>query len=376
MSFIFRTVALGAALAATALFSMSALAADLPKPTQELLAKLKLPDSILDGIEDELKVPDAWVKAAEKEGAARINGSWSRKEGEQMNKVFHARFPKVKIKMIYAGSYNERAIKPLVSLREGRYITDAISGFGGSRSQYVRVKALEDLRPLPSFKNPIEGSDPDGAWAAIRLRYWCMAYNTKLVDKKQLPEKWEDILTNPYWHNQKIGVASRPQLWLAMLWTAHGKDWVMDYMDKLFTTVKPQHRKEGLSAVVGLVVAGEFVASMPSAQGAVKQMERRGAPVAWHCPSPVPTAVSRIAILKGNPNPNGTRIWVNWLLSKEGQLAQFAADRTSPSHRGLQEAGLMVYPAAIKGKKLVGEDFESLKPLQKAWNEGWERGGK
>jgi ABC-type Fe3+ transport system substrate-binding protein len=293
-----------------------------------------------------------------------------------MNAVFHARFPRVKIKMIYAGSYNERAIKPLIALREGRYITDAVSGFGGSRAQYIRAKAFEDLRPLPSFKNPIEGSDPNGGWAAIRLRYWCMAYNTKLVDKKQLPEKWEDILTNPYWHNQKIGVASRPQLFLAMLWTAHGKDWVMNYMDKLFTTVKPQHRKEGLSAVVGLVVAGEFVASMPSAQGAVKQMERRGAPVAWHCPSPVPTAVSRIAILKGNPNPNGTRIWVNWLLSKEGQLAQFAADRTSPSHRGLQEAGLMVYPDAIKGKKLVGEDFDSLKPLQKAWNEGWERGGK
>ena len=150
MSFIFRTAALGAALAATALFSMSALAADLPKPTQELLAKLKLPDSMLDGIEDELKVPDAWVKAAEKEGAARINGSWSRKEGEQMNKVFHARFPKVKIKMIYAGSYNERAIKSLERV-EGLAAGSLIAGF--------RLNAAA-LEPVARTPGPSSGRSP------------------------------------------------------------------------------------------------------------------------------------------------------------------------------------------------------------------------
>ena len=373
MSTLFGKSGFFAAVTAMFLGAGAAQGADLPKATLDLLAKVKLSPDVLNGLDAELKIPDAWLAAAEKEEPARINGSWTRKEADQMNAVFNARYPKVKIQMIYAGSYNERALKPLIAYRAGRFITDAVSGFGGSRSQYVRAKAFEDIRNLPSFNNPVVGNDPDGGWAAIRLRYWCMAYNTKLVKKEELPKKWEDMLSNPYWHNGKIGVASRPQLWLAMLWTAHGSDWVMNYMDRFFDTVKPQHRKEGLSAIVGLVVAGEFVASLPSGAGSVKQLAGRGAPVAWHCPDTIPTAVSRVAILKGNPHPYGTRIWVNWLLSREGQIAQFAADRTSPSHRGLQQSGLMVYPEEIKGKKVVGEDFDSLKILQKSWDERWEK---
>lgn len=368
-----KSAAIAAILAVAALSSAPANAADHPKPTLDLLAKLKLSPDVLKGLDKELNIPAEWIQAAEKEGAARINGSWTRKEAAQMNAVFKARYPTVKIEMIHAGAFNERAIKPLIAFKEGRYITDAVSGFGGSRIQYVRAGAFENISNLPSFNNPIVGNDPNGGWAAIRLRYWCMAYNTKLVQKDQLPKTWSDLLTNSYWHNGKLGVSSRPQLWLAMLLTDHGMDWVTKYMDDFFNTVKPQYRKEGLSAIVSLVVAGEFAASLPSGPASVRQLADRGAPVAWHCPDKVPTAVSRVAILKGNPHPYGTRIWVNWLLSREGQIAQFAADRTSPTHKDLQDAGLVVYSSEIKGKKVVPEDFDNMEALQKAWDERWKK---
>ncbi|MFM2128628.1 MAG: hypothetical protein RL477_174 [Pseudomonadota bacterium] len=362
---------IAASLAGAGIGPVPALAADHPRPTLDLLARLKLGPEVLKGLEDDLKVPEAWIRAAEKEGPARINGSWTRKEGEMMNVVFRARYPKVKVQLVHAGAFNERAIKPLIAFKEGRYVVDSVSGFGGSSREYVRAGALEDMRSLPSFNNALLGNEPNGLWAGIRLRYWCMAYNTKVVDKAQLPKTWSDILTNTYWHNGRLGVTNRPQLWLAMMSSEYGLASVTKYMDRFFEAVKPQYRKEGLSAVVSLVVAGEFAATLPAGPASVKVLADKGAPVAWHCPDLVPTAVSTIGILKNNPRPYGTRIWVNWLMSREGQIAQFAADRTSPIHRGLQDVGLVVYAEELKGKKVVAEDTDNMEALHKAWDERW-----
>ena len=46
--------------------------ADLPKATQKTLKKLKLDASILEGIDEELKVPQKWIDGAKKEGAVTI----------------------------------------------------------------------------------------------------------------------------------------------------------------------------------------------------------------------------------------------------------------------------------------------------------------
>ncbi len=351
-------------------------AAELPKSTQDILAKLKLSPAILKGLDRELRMPADWVKGAKKEGVVKIISSWDPKQFRVLVKPFKERYPYIRVSHSRA-SFNARVIKPLIAFKEGRYIADILTGINSSIFLYQDAKALEDLRVLPNFSNlPKAVQAPNGLWIGSRFRYWCMAYNTKLVKKSELPKTWEDILTNRRWRNNKLGVANRPQLWLQMLWGAKGADWAKDYMRKLLTEVKPQFRKEGTNALISLVIAGEFDAAIPSAAYRTNQYVAKGAPIGWHCPVPIPLAVSAMGMLRGSPNANAAKMFANWFLSKEGQIAQFLANGAPPVHKELQDKRFLSFPDEIYGKKIAfrGPELEAIsKDLFAAWNPLWDK---
>ncbi|MCH8918484.1 MAG: hypothetical protein IIC52_10550, partial [Proteobacteria bacterium] len=51
-------------------------AAELPAATVKMLQKLKLSPDILKGLDQELKIPAAWVAGAKKEGPLKLGGTW------------------------------------------------------------------------------------------------------------------------------------------------------------------------------------------------------------------------------------------------------------------------------------------------------------
>src|SRR4051812_21064043 len=348
----------------------SAGAAELPMATLAILQQLKLSPALLSGVDAELAVPQSWIEGARKQGSVKIEGTWEPPQFVKMNAPFAERFPFVKVEYSPARAFENRATRPLMAMQAGRYLVDVVTGFGGALPDYVAAKALEDLRPLPGFRNAL-ASDADGTWAGFRVRYWCIAYNTKLVAKQDLLARWEDLLTNRAWHDGNIGLANRPELWLLMLWHAHGKDWTTGYIDRFFDSVRPQLRKEGLSALAGLAAAGEFHAALPVSDLSTRAVERKGAPVAWHCPEPIPQSATNIGILAGNPHADAARLWVNWLLSKEGQIAQFAASEAQPSHRDLQIDAFMPYAHEIAGRAIALGLDEDIADVSAAWNARW-----
>lgn len=184
----------------------------LPKATEKIIKALKLDPGILKGLDKELEIPSEWIEGSKKEGKVRIFGTWDPAQFRRLSAPFKERFPFVEL--VYSrASFHNRAIKTLIAFKGGRYSTDLLTGFGGSLFMYKKANAFEDLRQLPNFKNAPDGMrDPGGLWVGARLRYWCMAYNTDLVPKEDLPKQWEDILTNPRWRGDKLGIANRPQL--------------------------------------------------------------------------------------------------------------------------------------------------------------------
>jgi iron(III) transport system substrate-binding protein len=355
-------------------WSAPSLAADLPDATRTILSDLKLNESILAGLDRELTVPDGWVEGAKKEGAFRITGSWDPSQFRAMTAPFVARYPFVKPSYT-RGSFNDRAIRPLMAFKEGRYIADIVSGIGGAMPRYVEADALDDLRLLPNAGNVIPGmKNAEGRWIGIRIRYWCMSYNTNTVAKADLPATWDDLLTNPRWRSGRLALGNLPQLWMLPLWGQKGQAWAEQYLQTLFKVVKPQIRKEGSNALLSLVMAGEFDAAIPSADYRLARYVAKGAPIAWHCPSPVPSAISEMAILKGSPNIHAARLFANWLLSKEGQIAQFHADNATPIHKDLQTRDFLSFPDEIAGKPLAFRNPELEDrddELLALWNPLW-----
>jgi iron(III) transport system substrate-binding protein len=354
-------------------------AGELPKPTQDMLKALKLDASILDGLDQELKIPKGWIAKAKKEGQVRFSGTLARQEWPVLKAVFEARYPFVKIEH-QRSSRVGRVEKPLIAFRQGRVITDIIAAVGATMKQYREAKALTDLRDIPNFSRTLPNMrGKDGLWVGERLKYWCMAYNTTLLKKKDLPKRWEDILTTKALHKRNIGVSNRPHNWILPLWLAKGEAWTRNYVDQFFSKVQPQLRKEGARAIVALAIAGEFHASMPSVNSRVFIYAQKGAPISWHCPEPVPVTVSSLVVMKGTTRPYSVKLFLNWFLSKEGQVAQFYAASASPVHAELQDKGLVSYAGTIKGKKTAVRTPESLirefPKVHKVWTAAWVRAG-
>ena len=357
-----RVVHLLSTLVATSLMMASAVAADLPKATQEMLKKANLEVSVLSGLDAELNSPRAWFDAAKKESPTKILASWDPKQFREMSAPFRERYPDVKVNYT-RGSLNDRGIKTLIAFQGGRYVADVIASASNTWIDFKAMDGLTDLRVLPNYKLlPKENRDAEGMWIGQKIAYRCMAYNTNKIKKADLPKTWDDLLTNPVWRNGNLAIPDIPSIWLTMLWDANGEAWTTNFMIKLFTVVKPQLRKEGTNAVVGLTAAGETPAFIGAADYRVKEHELKGAPVSWHCPEPVPVGVSQLMMLKGSPAPNGSLIFLNWFLSKEGQLAQYVGDNSIPVHKDMEsDPRFLPYPDEVIGKKLAIRDEEKIR---------------
>lgn len=160
------------------------------------------------------------------------------------------------------------------------------------------------------------------------------------------------------------------------LWAKKGEKWGQDFTNRLFEVVQPQQRKEGMSASTALTVAGEFHANIPGPERRAKTYFDKGAPVGYHCPSPATVTLSQIVMLEKAQNKNGARIFINWLLSREGQILQYVASNSVPSHKDLQLRQFIPFADTIMGKPQVVRDDELLggplhKALMKNWNSHW-----
>jgi iron(III) transport system substrate-binding protein len=353
--------------------------APLPKSTEEILKKLKLEPAILSNIDKELEVPKGWLDSAKKEGKLRMFSTMDPGQADVLFRPFKERYPFIALEYSRA-SHEDRAVRTIIAFKNKRFVTDIITGLGGTFFMYKEINALEDMRNIPNLKNnPPDTVDPEGLWVGMHMRYWCMAYNTRYLKKEDMPKRWDDLLTNPKFRSGNLALGNRPQLWALALWKANGEKWAKDFLAKLFAEVQPQLRREGMNAMIELMAAGEFHATLPSAEYRTYQKQLDGAPVNYHCPEPVPVAVSEMGILKGAPNINSARLFINWFLSKEGQIAQYVADFAPPVHKDLQRREFVPFAAEILGKKDSFRDPKielDIQPkLLAYWDELWLRGG-
>jgi ABC-type Fe3+ transport system substrate-binding protein len=86
-----------------------------------------------------------------------------------------------------------------------------------------------------------------------------------------------------------------------------------------------------------------------------------------------------MGILKGAPNINAARVFVNWFLSMEGQIAQYVSDYAPPVHKNLQRKELVPFADQIVGKKDAFRDpvieLEIQPKLLAVWDDLWLHSG-
>jgi iron(III) transport system substrate-binding protein len=347
-------------------------AADVPKAMQAILGKLNLDPSVLSGLDQELAVPDEWIEGAKKEGKLAVITTERPERFEALIAPFRERYPYIKLAYNLAVANEQRIVEPLTAFKQGRYLTDVLVGLSGNTFLFKQADALTDLRDLPTYGTAFDNiHDPDGMSVSFRTRRWCLGYNTSKVAASELPKSWDDLVGDPRWMNRKIGLGDRPNLWLPNLWNANGEAWGRQFTDKLFAQT-PQLRKEGLDAMLSLVIAGEFDLSLPTADNRVLPWIDKHAPISYFCPTPAPLSTSEMGILRGSPDLYAAKIYVNWTLSKEGQIAQFYATKSPPVHRDLQDARFIPFADQVAGKKVaLAGSADLAKEVLTYWQQKW-----
>jgi iron(III) transport system substrate-binding protein len=370
-----KLLAVAAALLSMACLSAGANAATLPKATQKALTDLKLSPSILDGLDAELNVPQAWIDGAKKEENVTILGTWNERDFSTLTAPFKERYPFVNLRYSRTGTAG-RGVKVLVALGEGRVIADVLTSIGSATHEFMEAKALADLRNVPGFKNlPSDFVAEDGTWASYRKSFRCMAYNTTKVKKEDLPATWDDLVKNPRWRGGSLAIANLPDPWLLSLWVAKGEAWGAAFTRSLFD-LQPQRRKEGMNATTKLTAAGEADANVPAGEDRTRQYVAKGAPLGYHCPAPVPMTVSQIAMLEKSPHKNGARLFINWILSREGQIVQYDTTFAAPVHEALQTPDFLMFADTIMGKPHLVRDDDMLSgdtsdKMHELWDALW-----
>ena len=358
-----RIIALATATAVLALGG--AHAENITPEVQKYLEIEKLDPAIMKGLDQELAVSPALLAAAKKEGKIKIRLQMSDAEFAGLEKAFRARYPGFEIEYT-RGIGRERAIAPLVAFKAGNYVTDIVTAYESAIDDYRAANALEKIDDLPAYKNlwP-EMQTKARTDAADKLNYWCVGYAKDRVKDAELPKTWDDVVDNPRWKG-KIGVYNVSESYIPQMQAAFGEKWTENWLKKLTFDQKAQYRKETLAATSKMLSVGEFDIFVTVMDYVIDRDARKGVPVGAKCVEPIPASAGYIGIFKNSPRAQAAKLFINWYLSKEGQVAAYHHARAIPVHKDFRtEKAFLPYPEQIVGKKTVLRDEAVLETAPK-----------
>jgi iron(III) transport system substrate-binding protein len=218
--------------------------------------------------------------------------------------------------------------------------------FIGGSSEFHSPLGTEGLllpytSPNAANVAPIFYKDPDGLWTGWYIGIFGFVLHTdrfaKDLQDLKPPTRWDDLLV-PAWKGHltmpdpvKTGggyifiatqifrfaaaamTARQATLPTAELYAA-AEDKAMDYMKKLhanigqYTGTAPQ--------AIQLVGQGQFIGA-PNWSHDILTAKSQGQPIDNLNPQPTGFEVGAVSIIKGGPNPDGAKAFVDWVLSKE-----------------------------------------------------------
>ena len=253
------------------------------------------------------------VEGAKKESQLRWYHVLDVEEGEKLSKQFQGKYPFAKVEPFRSG--NESILNRILAEDQAKkHLFDVVSVVAMTIEVLKGKNIIAKHVPSGGKFYPEEFKDPQGYWVASHYQLNVMAYNTRLVTPKEVPRTYEDLL-DPKWKG-KIAMDSGPFYWFASILRMMGEEDGLKYMKKLS---EQDIRFYGRLLAGQLVAAGECSITIPYFNSRVETLKAEGAPLEWAAIEPLVAEVNSPAISANAPHPNTARLFVDFLLSREGQ---------------------------------------------------------
>lgn len=278
---------------------------------------------------------DRTLKAAENEGAITAYvaaGDWTFLD------AFQKAYPKIKLKKRVAARGSMLLNRIMAERRAGKYLADVYMTGKSTHWSLYDAKALDPIHPafiLPEVKdesNWFRGrhswDDPEGRFSFTYEGYrstW-LYYNTNIVSSEEVSKfkSWRDIL-NSKWKG-KIAAYSPlipgPGGRITRFFYVH-RLLGPEFMKKFYGGMKVIFSTNSRLLADWLAV-GKIAWCIPCP--AAREAREQGLPVNWVTHSlkegdSLQGGIGTVSLVNHSPHPNARRIFINWLLSRKGQIA-------------------------------------------------------
>ena len=170
--------------------------------------------------------------------------------------------------------------------------------------------------------------DKASYWTATNLYVLTPAFNTDLVPRGTEPKAWNDLL-DPKWKgrmawNSQITTAGGAGF-VGLVLTDLGEDAGRSYLKKLATqNIAPVSATA--RQVVDQMISGEYAIALQIFNNHPVISAGKGAPSDWIAMNPAFEYMSVVGITRAAPHPNAAKLFVEFLISPEGQAIYRDAD--------------------------------------------------
>jgi iron(III) transport system substrate-binding protein len=256
------------------------------------------------------------VKTAAKEGSLMIYGTTQIDHMQEIIKHFNQRYPSIHATYFRQGTtaVYERILR---ETRAGVFNGDVYGGIGGLQAWLLAQKGV--LAPYSSPERTAISSnlkDKEGYWTAAYTVSFVTAFNTRQVARADAPRSNEDFLA-PKWKG-KMWLNEDDVEWYATMLEIMGKAKATQFMHGLAQQNLSFGRDPSLA--IELLCAGEFSMMIGIHFHHTERVTKKGCPVDWVVVEPgykrPPIA---IALAKNAPHPAAGKLFIDFMLSKEGQ---------------------------------------------------------
>jgi iron(III) transport system substrate-binding protein len=302
-----------------------------------------------------------------------------------------------KIKLVYVpGSGTDNAQRLLAERRAGKYLADVFIGGSGTLIEVLYDGGLLDPVPpaliLPEVKDPSNWFNKTHIYADAKGQYVFMmqgnintalaAYNTKTANFAGIKSLW-DVL-NPKWKGKIVAHDPKSRGHIQTLRAVYynpklGGEFIRRLFTEMDVTVSRDQR-----LMVDWLAQGKFQLYLFATNNDIQYAKKQGLPVdvidAPDDESHMSGGFGHVALLNKAPHPNATKVFVNWLLSKEGQL-KWQEKSNNNSLRVDIPKGMLTDPGSVPrsgGKYLISSlpQYTDVEPVIKIVDEALLKAGK
>mgnify|MGYP003576654005 CR=1 FL=1 len=295
------------------------------------------------------------IEGAKKEGKMVFYTSLNIEDSNGLLRKFEEKYPFIKTELNRLTA-DRLLIRFQCEARAKSYGADVMVN-GGARTHITKKDGLLMKYVSPETKfYPVGFKDPDGYWTDTYLNAHILVYNTRMMAAKDVPRSHEDLL-QPQW-NGKIVMVSKAYEWFLKLLKIWGEEKGMAYFKRL-AQQNPGFRI-GSSQIADLVAAGENPIGINTYSTTIEDLKAKGAPLEWVPLDPVVAILHPIAITAQAPHPNAARLFVDYVLSKEGMTVLRGFKRI-PSRPDVEP----MVPRLTKGIKFYASEPELAEEFDK-----------